>query len=300
MNAYLLPGWPPVLIDAGPAEKGAWMLLEDTLARLGISAREIEHIFLTHGHLDHSGAAAYFSENFGTAVWSHSKELPRLNGQQEGFFRDHLPDMFTRLGVPPETTKKYAPAIQKRALSYQTRMPVEVKDLIPGERLPVEGYDLTAIFTPGHSFGSVCFFESRQGIIFAGDTLLPGKPPRPTVSVDALGRPYFNGVAELLKSLDFLPARDEVRVLPGHGSEADLQELIHKARNRIAKGKALVMKRIKPDCTPYDLIHKRVLRTRGSLLLSDLYQTRCVLEALLADNRVVLEVRRGVEYFSPI
>ena len=30
------------------------------------------------------------------------------------------------------------------------------------------------IFTPGHSAGSICFYEKRQRILFSGDTLFQG------------------------------------------------------------------------------------------------------------------------------
>lgn len=72
---------------------------------------------------------------------------------------------------------------------------------------------LTALHTPGHTPGSVCF--AIDGHAFTGDTLFPGGPGRTT---DAAA---FSRIVDSLRSRLFtLP--DETVVYPGHGLDTTI------------------------------------------------------------------------------
>lgn len=69
--------------------------------------------------------------------------------------------------------------------------------------------EITALHTPGHTPGSMCFtFDS---VVFTGDTLFPGGP-------GATRFPYsdFDEIMHSLQS-ELFTLPDETRVLPGHG-----------------------------------------------------------------------------------
>jgi hydroxyacylglutathione hydrolase len=74
---------------------------------------------------------------------------------------------------------------------------------------------IKAIYTPGHTPGSMCFFVDRY--LLSGDTIFPGGPGR-TVSPADFGL--------ILKSLEtkIFSLPDEVRIFPGHGPDTDLQK----------------------------------------------------------------------------
>ena len=83
-----------------------------------------------------------------------------------------------------------------------------------GQQVKGGGMTFTAIHTPGHTKGSVCFkldVEGEPPILFSGDHLFAGSIGR----TDLPGGSY----QELMESMaeKILPMPDEVNDLPGHG-----------------------------------------------------------------------------------
>ncbi|MFD5560490.1 MBL fold metallo-hydrolase [Kitasatospora griseola] len=56
INAYLLLGRRPVLVDAGTP--GSGRKIHDGLAARGVNPADLALIVITHGHIDHFGSAA--------------------------------------------------------------------------------------------------------------------------------------------------------------------------------------------------------------------------------------------------
>ena len=77
-----------------------------------------------------------------------------------------------------------------------------------GDSFTVGEVTVTALHTPGHTPGSVCY--ATGGFLFSVDTLFPAGPGT------AADQERF---AEIMRSLDRLFARfpDDTRVAPGHG-----------------------------------------------------------------------------------
>ena len=48
------------------------------------------------------------------------------------------------------------------------------KPLADGQQIDLGGRMLTALHTPGHSPDSLCLLDEREGLLFAGDTLITG------------------------------------------------------------------------------------------------------------------------------
>lgn len=48
------------------------------------------------------------------------------------------------------------------------------KPLADGQRIDLGGRSLTVLHTPGHSPDSLCLLDEREGLLFAGDTLISG------------------------------------------------------------------------------------------------------------------------------
>jgi glyoxylase-like metal-dependent hydrolase (beta-lactamase superfamily II) len=68
---------------------------------------------------------------------------------------------------------------------------------------------LKVIFTPGHTKGSVCFFDQKSKALFSGDTLFKG----------AYGRTDLNSSSaeDMKSSLKLLSNINFDLLLPGHG-----------------------------------------------------------------------------------
>ena len=93
------------------------------------------YIFLTHGHFDHTGAAAAIMKETGAALYIHRKDVAK-----------NLIERAFKYGAPKET-KYYA----------------------EGDSITVGSLTFRVIETPGHSEGSVCLICGDT--IFSGDTL---------------------------------------------------------------------------------------------------------------------------------
>ena len=79
-----------------------------------------------------------------------------------------------------------------------------------GDELDLVGTKLKVIATPGHTEGSVCYYDEELKILFSGDTLFKGTCGR----VD-LPTGNARSMRDSLHRLrDLIP--DDVKVLPGH------------------------------------------------------------------------------------
>ncbi len=82
-----------------------------------------------------------------------------------------------------------------------------------GDTLRMGDEDFEVIHTPGHSSDSICLYNAREGVLFAGDTPLLITSPAGTYE------------AAFLAALEKLCARDIRRIYFGHG--APLTERCH-------------------------------------------------------------------------
>lgn len=91
--------------------------------------------------------------------------------------------------------------------------PVEFTPIGEGDAVSAGDVSLTALHTPGHTPGSVCY--TLGGFLFSGDTLFPAGPGR----TDGPDR-----FAEIMGTLDrlFADFPDETRVCPGHGIDTTI------------------------------------------------------------------------------
>ena len=141
-----------------------------------------EAILLTHSHHDHIMAVGDLQRRWPSCkVYIGSKEKGMLT-QPLGMFQ----------GTPSD---------------YMEEPDEWVSD---GEILSLIGTSFLVLETPGHTEGSVCYFNEEEGILFSGDTLFRGSCGR----TDFPGGSMQEMRASLLKLKERIP--DEVYVLPGH------------------------------------------------------------------------------------
>ncbi len=84
-----------------------------------------------------------------------------------------------------------------------------------GDGLKVGKVTIEAIYTPGHTPGSMCF--KVGDFLLAGDTLFPGGPGR-TITPAA----FQQIIKSISEKLFVLP--HEIQVYPGHGTSTTLQQ----------------------------------------------------------------------------
>ena len=153
----------------------------------------------THGHPDHGGGNAEFGApllheaDFALYAAACTFEARRAELEQWG--------------------------LGSRAASLQPTPPAPLP-LADGAVLDLGGRRLTAIHTPGHTRGSVCFFEAETGLLFAGDNLNGMQ----TMLTEHWAAPLADYIASL-RRLAALPVR---AVWTGHDAGALPPDIIER------------------------------------------------------------------------
>lgn len=138
-----------VLIESGPGS--TLPTLRSELGKLGFGLGDISHIFLTHIHLDHAGAAGELS-NYGAEIFVHPFGAP------------HLLDP-TKLIT--SATRIYADRMDSLWGKFLAVKPDKLKWLENDQQISIGGLKIQAKFTPGHAEHHVCYFY--EGVCFSGD-----------------------------------------------------------------------------------------------------------------------------------
>jgi hydroxyacylglutathione hydrolase len=159
---------------------------ERLLAEVAARGLTLEKILLTHGHLDHVGAAVELREALGIPIVGPQRE--------EQFWLDILPQQAELFGFPP-------------MLAFTPDQWLE-----DGDRVEVGSIRFDVLHCPGHTPGHVVFFQPEARFAFVGDVLFKG----------SIGRTDFprGDHAALLAAIrnKLFPLGDDVRFVPGHGA----------------------------------------------------------------------------------
>lgn len=152
-----------------------------------VTQREVhlEKLLLTHGHVDHVGAALELSRRVGVPILG-----PHAG---DAYWLEKLPIQSQMFGFPP--------------------VPAFTPDqwLEDGDQVQVGEVVLDVIHCPGHTPGHVVFVDAQDRIAWVGDVLFVG----------SVGRTDFPGgsMQDLVRSIRsrLFPLGDDMRFVPGHG-----------------------------------------------------------------------------------
>ncbi len=185
------------VVDPG----GDVAMIMEAIAKIGLT---IEKILLTHGHIDHAGGAAELAEKLGVTI-----EGPHV---ADKYLLDNLPQSGARYGMT-----------EARAVTPD-------RWLADGDEVEVAGFRFRIVHAPGHSPGSVVFFNAAHRFALMGDVLFQG----------SIGRTDLPGGSHetLLSSIreKVLPLGDDVVFLPGHGSASRIGD--ERTNNPFLTGRA--------------------------------------------------------------
>jgi hydroxyacylglutathione hydrolase len=145
----------------------------------------VEKIWLTHGHIDHAGAAAELRQELGVPI-----EGPH---RAEEFLLGHIAASGLKFGM------------------FSARNVLPDRWLDDGDAVAVGALTFAVLRGPGHSPGSVAFFNAQERFAIVGDVLFSG----------SIGRSDLPGGdhATLIRSIKdkLIPLGDDVSFICGHG-----------------------------------------------------------------------------------
>ncbi|BDG09744.1 MBL fold metallo-hydrolase [Anaeromyxobacter paludicola] len=222
VNVYALEdeGGGLCLWDSGLGSPEGIAAVLDGLAALGRSPADVRRIYLSHGHVDHYGAALALMERRGAPVpvhvhpADHAKVAASAPGWREQ--APHYAAHLARLGVPPDVLAALAREVGA-GFTLARRLP-EVRAALPGERLSFARFEAELVHMPGHTPGLLCLWDAAHGLFFSADHLLEKVSPNPIIELGPNGEEgAFHPLLRYVESLARLRALPVERVLPGHG-----------------------------------------------------------------------------------
>lgn len=231
----------PYLVDAGWNTDDAWQALRHGLEVVGTSVSDVQGVLVTHIHADHYGLAGRVREASGAWVALHPEDAALIRNRYVDTtdLLERVGAMLRRVGAPDEELDN----LQHASMPILPRVDVVHPDLLldDGATPEVPGWDLVAVWTPGHSPGHLCFHEQRQQLLLSGDHVLPRITPNIPFHPQAGADPLGDYLASLARLAD-LPT-DEV--LPAHehrfiGLTARLAELRDHHEARFAEAVAAI------------------------------------------------------------
>ena len=176
-NSYILTADNKTAVVVDPYERRVLDVLKQ-------NSLECKYVLLTHGHFDHVGLCGKLF-GIGAAICCGERE-------KEYIFSSENREMLGGVNIPDfEISRTFR----------------------DGEKFNLCGIEFTAIHTPGHTAGSMCYLA--EGCLFSGDTLFKcgvGRTDLPT-----------GDYAELMSSVKKLFALDgDIKVYAGHGEDTTI------------------------------------------------------------------------------
>ncbi|MFC7227506.1 MBL fold metallo-hydrolase [Salinirubellus salinus] len=215
-NCYVLglePDATTTLVDTGDAYPATEAELRDGLADLGLEFADVERVFLTHWHEDHTGLAGTVQEESGASVHVHEADAPLVSGDEDAraAMRERMESMLARWGMPDASREELLGFMDGTEASGD---PPEVTPFAGGERFDLGSVTLEPVPLPGHAAGLSGFtLESDRGTeLFSGDALLPYYTP----NVGGADVRVEGALAAYLETLTGIVEADYARAWPGH------------------------------------------------------------------------------------
>ncbi|WP_084959368.1 MBL fold metallo-hydrolase [Thermoactinospora rubra] len=202
------------VVDAGWNTDEAYRALAEGLGVAGYGMADVKGVLVTHIHPDHYGLAGRIREESGAWIALHPADAALLRDRYDDEFIESLiareRALLVRCGVPLLTLEELAGASMMIRHMVSTARPDRL--LEHGDPVGLDGWDLRAVWTPGHSPGHLCFVSAERRLLFSGDHVLAKITPM--VAVHPQSGP--NPLADYLDSLAAVRGFDVEEVLPAH------------------------------------------------------------------------------------
>lgn len=216
------------LFDTGMHMPGAYEKLEADLKSIGRAVEEVSDIYLTHVHTDHCGMAGTIQEKskarlhlsgVANQVHAHFREGDYLVAQARIFYAKH--------GMSVRDVE----AVVEEIEDMRDRIPRwdVASFLTDGKVCRFGDRSFEVISTPGHAAGHICFFFRDEGLLLAGDHVLPYIAPSLSPNIyDEI----FQPLQSYLTSLSVIEKLPISIIHPGHGNSfSGIDERISEIRS---------------------------------------------------------------------
>lgn len=204
-----------LLIDCGTDWEPGRSALTEGFEALGLDESAVHTLVVSHLHPDHVGMSSRLVRELGCRFVMHERAgslVDRYN-DTPGYAK-RLAGIATTHGVPEEIIEA----------NTGTRRPDYMPIIDPPDHLVADGDEidlggdrrLHVVHTPGHEPSHICLRDSRTGVFFSGDHVLPRISP--VIMYDTeIGDP----LGDYLDSLQRLISMEIALTYPAHGTLID-------------------------------------------------------------------------------
>ncbi|QIX28208.1 MBL fold metallo-hydrolase [Nocardioides sp. JQ2195] len=291
------------LVDGGWAIEEARTLLESSLASIDRKVSDITSFLVTHVHRDHYTQAVTVRREFGSHVSLGIGDKPTLDLIHATDVDENPYVPMLRLAGAPDVAKEWADftADSTPDLSIWEYPDTWLED---DHQLTVGSRTIDAVSTPGHTQGHFVFADVADGLLFAGDHVLPTITPSIGFEPVLADQP----LRDFLESLAKVRAMPDLQLLPAHGavtasSHARVDELIAFHDHRLDLCRAAISDN---PGTSYD-VAQQLPWTKRDRKLSEMdvfntalatLETRAHLELLVARGEMTRATIDGARVYS--
>ncbi len=206
---------PLTIIDPGVKGQQTIDIISDELKKHGRSIEQVERVLLTHGHIDHFGACEDIRKISGATVFVHKNDFEKSSKTEEkdGNFSTTYKNTLLEYGCPESGLTGIDNFLTYILPLYDPLTQAEhySKDIIDFKNI-----NLSVIETPGHTSGSVCFYEQESKTLISGDTLIKEISPNPVMEFLENGE-RFHSVQSFRDSMEKLSKYEYSKIIAGHG-----------------------------------------------------------------------------------
>ncbi|MGP6219920.1 MBL fold metallo-hydrolase [Caldiplasma sukawensis] len=238
-SIYLVKGEKTTLIDSGMGEDTIKYLSEHS-----VNLSEIDRVFLTHLHIDHTGGIGYMQKMRTIDCYLGEEDLKivrKISEDTKGYLKEYR-QYLVKLGFSKS-------AIDELGVNDGFFSGFDIYRQMEFKRLPEKDIDIEIISTPGHTPGHNCFYEKSDEVLFSGDHILERITPNISFYDD-----HTDMLGLYIKSLEKIKKVDTKFIMPGHGKAfSGLQERVNEILDHHEKRMREIKNIIKMNgpITPY-------------------------------------------------
>jgi glyoxylase-like metal-dependent hydrolase (beta-lactamase superfamily II) len=220
------------MIDTGWDSDESLNSLHRQLAEINLDFTDLSRIIVTHAHFDHYGLAGKVKGFSGAKIYMHhlDEEIFHTRYIVTDEYRYRNEEWFRINGVP----NTGIPIMRMPFGGPANTIPAHPDVFLNGgETIDCGTFSLKIIWTPGHSPGHICLYESNTKILFSGDHILPVITPNISLTPQSDNNP----LGAFLKSLKEMKQIEVNLVLPAHENIFNnlsnrIDEIIYHHENR--------------------------------------------------------------------
>ena len=235
INTYLVQGDKGyLLVDTGWDIEGVFDSLKQQLDEKSIEFEDITQIVVTHIHPDHYGLAGKIKQFSHATLAMHHIERGFIESRYVTM--DELLQQLEQWLYANGVSREELPELQMASVEMAKFVDPILPDIVfsGGETVSCGAFNFQVLWTPGHSPGHICLYETNQKVLISGDHILPTITP----IIGLHPQSNNNPLGDYLDSLNTMKQLDVKLILPGHehpftGLKQRIQHIIqhHAQRN---------------------------------------------------------------------